>query len=233
MKIKTLKEQYEILKKYFPEHKFEEPKELPKLPEGAEGWFLIPTLRGTYQEALQKVLDAIKEDRGDNFVSYPDISKIEGYIQNNLVLDCPRAGDFFVYPAQTGERYRRKSVKEVRDNLPKNEFLLNSYEVGCILLSHSERLSKCENLWIDCAGDKYTGGDGGFSHAPCFYFYDGLVRFGMGWVDSADSYYGSASAFLSKIDDRGLDTFDALSVESRLKDLEEKVDNLWRWRENH
>jgi hypothetical protein len=229
MKIKPLKEQYEILKKYFPEHQFEEPKELPPLPEGAEGWFLVPTLRGTYHEALQKVLDAIKEDRKGNFVNYLNVSKIEGYIKKNIVCDFPRAGDFFVYPAQTGERWKGKSVEEVRASLSENEFALNSYEVSCILLSHPERLKEIEDLWINCAGDKYLDEDGDFSNAPYFCFGGGEVRFDAGWVGY------SATAFIpqSKIEPQELETFDKLSLEKRIENLEEKVDNLWKWRENH
>ena len=54
-----------------------------------------------------------------------------------------------------------------------------------------------DDLWIDCAGDKYApGADGDFSSAPLFYFGGDRVEFSTDWFDVAIDDDGSSSAFL-------------------------------------
>jgi len=93
-----------------------------------------------------------------------------------------------------------------------------------MLLSHPERLSSYTDLWIDCAGDEYApGADGVFSDAPLFYFDGGRVRFDAYWFDSANDYYGSASAFLPQkrdLNTRKLEPVESLTLESLLGELE-------------
>lgn len=205
MKIKSLQQQYKALKKYFPKHKFSRP-ELPPLPENAEGWFLIPVVRENYARQLQKVLDAL-EDRKE-FKNYLDVEEIKNYPRLN-VDSLPKAGDFLVYPAQLGKRWQGKSVEEVRENLAENEFGLNSYEVGCLLLSHPALLkSDDDDLWLDCPSDEYPGAGGDFLVAPRFYFLDGKVKFVACGVVSPGGHCGSASGFVpqSKIEDGKVET---------------------------
>jgi hypothetical protein len=66
-----------------------------------------------------------------------------------------------------------------------------------MILTHSERLQRENDLWIDCAGDEYAPGvDGVFSRTPFLGFSGGLVVFAAGGSSHVRSFYGSASGFL-------------------------------------
>jgi hypothetical protein len=112
--------------------------------------------------------------------------------------EAQKGYDILVVVAQFGLRHRGRSVRRAREVMPKGtEFGLGAFEVGCMILTHPERLADYDDLWIDCAGNEYApGGDGDFSSAPYFFFYDGKVGFGAGWGGGASESYGSASAFL-------------------------------------
>ena len=205
MKIKTFSQQYKILHKYFPKHKFVEPKNLRTLPEYAEGWFLIPSLRGSYIESLKHALDCVSKQRGGKFVNWIADRMDNGHLRPIRLFyrNFPKnkwrisAGDYYVIAAQTGARWKGKSVKQVREDYSLDEFGLNSYEVACILLSHPERLEKDGDLWIDCPGNDFSpDADGDFSEAPIFLFHDGEVKLGTFWVGDASDCYGSASGFV-------------------------------------
>ena len=77
------------------------------------------------------------------------------------------------------------------------EFGLGAFAIGCMLLTHPERLQHSNDLWIDCAGDEFSpDGDSDFSSAPYFRFSDGKVKFAASYVGIAYDYYGTASGFL-------------------------------------
>ena len=79
------------------------------------------------------------------------------------------------------------------------EFGLGTFEVAVMLLTHPERLTDCNDLWIDVPGNEYSPVAGGhFDNAPYFSFNDGKVKFNVNWTDNANTNYGSASAFLPK-----------------------------------
>ena len=182
-------------------------KELPALPQGAEGWFAIPRwekVAETYNQAVEKVLDLIGKTR--TFTNYRKGELGPKYLRLSERTDVAlqmigekQKGDFLLIPAQFGLTHRGRSVRRVRMVYAPNEFGLGSFIAGCMLLSHPERLVQGEQLHIDCPGDEYSpDADGGFSDAPIFSFNDGEVRFRAGWYDYAYEYYGSASAFVSQ-----------------------------------
>ena len=178
------------------------------LPSGAEGWFAIPkwqTLAKTYGEAVQKVLDLIKQTRNGAFCNYR-----EGQLGPQNLRQSAKAvrayeklcsqqkdHDILVVPCQFGLRHRGRSVRRAREVMPTSEFGLGAFEVGIMLLTHPERLQHYNDLWIDLAGDEFSG-DGGdsFGRAPYFYFNVDGVKFGAYDVSYAYAYCGSASAFL-------------------------------------
>ena len=81
-----------------------------------------------------------------------------------------------------------------------NEFGLGAFAVGCMLLTHPERLVRWEQLHIDCGGDEYDWlADGDWSRCPCFSFGDVRVEFSANGVDCADQSFGSASGFLGSV----------------------------------
>ena len=181
-----------------------------KLPEDAEGWFLVPRwekIAPTYGEAVQKVLDLIKKTRGGRFYNYR-----EGRIGPQFLRQSEKSAaawrkigeeqkdhDVLVVPAQFGLLHRGRSVRRAREVMFDNQFGLGAFAIGIMLLTHPERLQHYDDLWIDCAGDEHSpGGDGVFSDAPIFIFYDGKVEFDANDCGHYDEYYGSASGFLAQ-----------------------------------
>lgn len=208
-KPKSIAQQVLTLKQLFPELDMSDmtDADLGALPEGAEGWFAIPrwqSVASTYGEAVEKVLNLIKRTRNGKFYNYR-----EGQLGPNHLRESDKAvktwktiaeaqnnhGILFV-PCQFGIRHRGRSVRRAREVMNSTEFGLGAYAVGVMLLTHPERLTQYNDLWIDCAGDEFSEGDGVFDWAPCFLFYDDGVEFGAGYVDDAYENYGAVSGFL-------------------------------------
>ena len=202
-------EQTNILRQLIPGIGFADEKIAQQpLPANAEGWFAVPrwqSLAKTYGEAVQKVLDLIKKQRHGNFHNYREKKIGERYLRQHertarkleTLADQQKGYNILVIAAQFGLRHRGRSVRRAREVFMANEFGLGAFEIGCMILTHPERLQHYDDLWIECAGDEYApDGDDGFSSAPFFCFRGGLVRFDAGWSGNAISCYGSASGFL-------------------------------------
>ena len=226
--VKPICEQLVALAKHFPGLNASPvlacSKELPGLPQGAEGWFAVPKFEKvakTYNEAVEKVLDLIGKTR--TFSNYRKGNLGEKYLKLSertavalQMLGEKQQGDFLLIPAQFGLAWRGWSVRKVRYNYVLNEFGLGSFIVGSMLLSHPERLVQWEQLHIDCPGDEHSSGadgqfdrapvflfyggkaDGQFGRAPVFLFFGGKVEFLADWTGSAYEHCGSASGFLSQ-----------------------------------
>lgn len=178
------------------------------LPENAEGWFAIPRwekVAPTYGEAVQKVLDMIKQTRNGAFHNYREGELGQSQLRQSAksmsvfqkLGDEQKDQDILVVPAQFGLRHRGRSVRRAREVMNANECGLGAFAVGIMLLTHPERLKHYDDLWIDCAGDEFAPDAGGvFSRSPCFVFGDGGVEFGARGVGRACDYYGSASVCL-------------------------------------
>lgn len=207
---KPFAEQNARLKELFPEElgkaTFDTAIEGEVLPPNAEGRFLIPDWRliaKMYPEAVQKVLDKIKEVRGSLY-NYRDGSIDEAHLRQHAkkeemfrqLAEAQSGHDLRVIAAQFGLRHRGKSVRRARVVMFGGECGLGAFEIGIMLLTHSERLENVDDLWIDCAGDEFSpDGVGDFSKASCFKFCDDRVSFGAYGVCGSGGYFGSASAF--------------------------------------
>jgi len=207
-KVKGITEQTKILRQFFPGIGYADEKlaEQP-LPLNTEGWFAIPRwqkVAKTYGEAVKKVLVLIKQQHQDKFYSSADKFGEQYFRQHERTeIKLWALGyqqedyDIMVVPAQFGLRHRGRSVRRTREVFTANEFGLGAFEVGCMLLTHPERLISYHDLWIDCAGDEYCpDADGDFSFAPYFFFRGGVVGFGASWFGLGFSDFGSASGFL-------------------------------------
>jgi hypothetical protein len=127
------------------------------LPENAEGWFAIPRwekVAPTYGEAVQKVLDLIKQTRNGAFYNYR-----EGELGPNQLRQSAKAKsvfqklgdeqkdqDILVVPAQFGIRHRGRSVRRAREVMNANECGLGAFAIGIMLLTHPERLQHYDDL---------------------------------------------------------------------------------------
>jgi len=211
-KPKGITEQTSILRQLIPGIGFADEKlaEQP-LPPHAEGWFAIPrwqSVAKTYGEAVKKMLYLIKKQRKGKFFSWCESQLGPQYLRQHKrtakklkTLGHQQKGfAILVVAAQFGLNHRGRSVRRAREAFTANEFGLGAFEIGCMLLTHPERLRHYYNLWIDCAGDEYIYSDvGDFSLAPHFCFiWDGRVEFSTRRFDRAVSHYGSASGFLAE-----------------------------------
>jgi hypothetical protein len=175
----------------------------------AEGWFAIPkwqTMAQTYGEAVQMVLDKIKQTRDGKFYNYCKNLLDPKHLRQSAksekaweaIAEQQPKHDIMVVQAQFGLVHRGRSVRRAREVMSANQFGLGAFAVGIMLLTHPERLQNYDDLYMDCAGDEFRPeADGGFGGAPCFDFRGGGgVEFGTSWVSDASARCGSASAFL-------------------------------------
>lgn len=161
----------------------------------------------TYAEAVVNVLDAIKQARNGKFHNYHDgqinDQRLRQSTKTEAVFaklgDEQKDHDILVVAAQFGLRHRGRSTRRVREIMQANEFGLGAFAVGIMILTHPERLSYFDDLWIDCGGDELDcpGAVGTFSCAPCFSFNvkGGQVEFGSRWYNLSDDEFGSVSGF--------------------------------------
>ena len=179
------------------------------LPPNAEGWFAIPRwekIAPTYNEAVQKVLDLIKQTRDGKFYNYREGQLGPKQLRQHSRMvavfqklgDEQKDNDILVVPAQFGLRHRGRSVRRAREVMQINEFGLGAFAIGIMLLTHPDRLNHYDDLYVDCAGDEFDDPVSGdrFDLAPYFYFSGGKVKFGANWSDIARSDFGSASGFV-------------------------------------
>ena len=148
-KPKGITEQTNILRQLFPGIGFADEKlaerEVPKNAD--DGWFAIPkwqSLAPTYGEAVQLVLNKLKETRNGAFCNYlkgelgPDqlrqSAKTASVFQK--LAEEQNGFDILVVAAQFGLRHRGHSVRRVREILLGNEFGLGAFAIGIMLLTH-------------------------------------------------------------------------------------------------
>ena len=181
-------------------------KELPQLPSGAESWFAVPRVEKvakTYNDGVELVLGLIAKTRSfynhrKGYLGKKYLRLSERTATALEMLGAQQKGDFLLMPAQFGLTHRGRSVRKARINYAAHEFGLGSFIIGCMLLSHPERLIQWEQLHTDAAGDEFDpGADGRFDFAPCFFaFNDDRVEFGAHPVFYAREVCGPASGFL-------------------------------------
>lgn len=191
-------------------------KNLPELPVGSEGWFAVPSVdtiamkhfpevtdpADKYCRAVQLVHTRIADSR--LFYNYYERQITSAHLRVhtrtahalNLIAEN-QSGDILIVAGQLSMRHRGRPVCRARKVFVSNEFGLGSLAIGSIVLTHPERLVRCEELYMDCPGDEFSSGaDGSFSRAPSFGFRGGGVGFGARWVGIAFGNCGSASGFV-------------------------------------
>jgi ribosomal protein S16 len=218
---KPIADQIKALAKIFdldPSHAIEFAKNLPALPEGAEGWFAIPSVDALAKKHFPEVTDPVQKycqavqlvhakiAASRSFYNYREgqitPAQLRVHARTAHALDLiaeTQKGDILIVAAQLGMRHRGKSVRRAREVFVANEFGLGSLAVGSIVLTHPERLVRWEELDMDCSGDEFSPvADGDFSESPCFDFGDGEVGFDTYFVGGPGDGFGSVSGFLSQ-----------------------------------
>jgi len=161
--IRSVAEQVKILLKYFPNLDASHVQELVsgELPVGAEGWAVIPKPNkiGTYHEAMRKIINLLpdvctfKEWR-EGKMTEKHLRLEEKTAQAHAWL-IEQPGDFWVFPIQFGKRWAGHSVRNAQVRFADNEFGLGPYEIAILLLTHPERITRTDQLYIGCAGCEY------------------------------------------------------------------------------
>ena len=215
---KPIEQQIKAIAEIFgldPAQTLEYAKKLPVLPEGAEGWFAIPSVDAlaqkhfpevtdsaeNYCRALQLVHQKIAESR--SFTNWRngqiDTAHIKVSLRTQEMMQKiaeQQKGDILIIAAQIGKRHGGRSVRRAREVFVVNEYGLTSVAIGSIVLVHPERLVRWEELDMDCSGDEFSdAGDGQFGHAPFFDFGD-EAGFGTHGVSDAGGRCGSSSGFV-------------------------------------
>jgi hypothetical protein len=180
-----------------------------QLPEGAEAWFAIPrwqALASTYNEAVQMLIDTLTTKRrfsnriigklGDKFLRPTERSKLA----QGILCEQQQGSDILVVAAQAGMLHRGASARRTRVSMAGNEYALGVFAIGCMLLTHPERLSTGEALMIDCGGDEYSvRGDHTFDRVPLFDFDMAGIEFSIFYEDRARNLWGTPTGFLYKL----------------------------------
>ncbi len=199
-----------------PTQALEFAKNLPTLPEGAEGWFAIPKVSAVakqqfpaitdkaeqYCEAVKLVHTKLAESR--SFYNYRNGEIVPSKLRQHARtmdflehLESEQQGDILIIAVQYGMRHRGKSVRRARETFASNEFGLGAFAIGCMALVHPERYVRWEELDTDCAGDEFAPyADGDFSESPLFCFNVDGLKFDTCDVSFAYDSYGSVSGFI-------------------------------------
>jgi hypothetical protein len=209
-RVRPIEAQVTDLKKVFPAlGSCQEKLARRPLPDGAEAWFAIPrwqALAATYNEAVEMVLAALASRRrlsnriagklGELYLRHSERSKLA----ESILGDQQPGNDILVVGAQAGLLHRGCSARRTRIALAGNEYCLGVFAVGCLLLTHPERLSSGATLMIDCGGDEYSvRGDRTFDRVPLFDYDIGGIDFSIFYDDRARNQWGTPTAFLYKI----------------------------------
>jgi hypothetical protein len=218
---KLIQEQIKSIATLFgldPSHAYEFATSLPQLPEGAEGWFAIPSIEAVAKKHFPEITDPaeqycqvqimILKMLGESrlFHNYRggqiNSQSLRMHTRTAHALDLIKEvqkGDILIVAGQLGMGHRGRSIRRARELIVRNQ---NQYGFdgiigGSIALTHPERFVRKEELDIDCPGAEFKpSGEHEFSHTPIFSFHDGKLKFGARRVAFANDYYGSASGFL-------------------------------------
>jgi len=179
-----------------------------QLPNHVQGFYALPKwhmVADTYQNAVEVIHSAISESRKGNFINHCKGEHISGVFQEAYHNICgleklyikQKGFGVMVVPAQLGELYRGQSVDVAEELFSKteDEFGLNAFDVGVILLTHPELLQNEKDLWIDCPGDISSGDCYEKKHTTSYRFGDGKLLFVANESGASHRNYGSATAF--------------------------------------
>jgi hypothetical protein len=212
--VKPIAEQLILLMRYFP---YLDPfptmayaKKLPQLPEGAEGWFVIPKpekIARHFWEALDLAFEHLTTACDGAFTNCREgkigselLRPTDEYEMATEKLSARQPGDFWIIPAQLGIKHCGRSTRRAQEMFAPREFGLGPYEASIVLLTHPELLQKNSDLRIDCPSARFKDNpnvDPAFVNIPCFaVLSSGELHFGSHCVSHYNGSYGTATGFL-------------------------------------
>ena len=130
---------------------------------------------------------------GPAFLRQSDRTKLAERILAEQQPGC----EILVVGAQAGLLHRGCSARRARVVMATNEFGLSAFALGCMLLTHPERLSHADTLMIDCSGDEYSiRGDGVFDRVPLYDYELSGIEFSIFYEDRARNLWGTPTGFM-------------------------------------
>lgn len=179
------------------------------LPEDAEAWFAIPrwqALAPTYGEAVRLLIKVLEKrrkfsDRLTGNLSPKFLRQNErARMAEQILFEQQPGSEILVVAAQLGLLHRGCSARRARVVMASHEFGLGSFAMGCILLTHPERLSRADTLMIDCSGDEYSlRADTIYDRVPLFDFDLSGIEFSVFYEDRARNLWGTPTGFTVNI----------------------------------
>lgn len=177
------------------------------LPEGAEGYFAIPRwekIADSPAESVATIVSKLSSTR-------PVMNLREGYLKplymrphirtaNMLLKLCQEQEehDILIVPAQFGLRHRGRSARRGRQIYTREEFGLGAFAVGCMLITHPDRMRHWEHLQVECSGDECGELDYEARYSvPVYEFGERMVEFRTRSRADFNVHYGSATGFLT------------------------------------
>lgn len=191
-------------------------KQLPELPVGAEGWFAIPKLSAVakanfpevtdvdeqYRRALALVFEKIGNSRPyknylEEEIPFSNIKQTSRTVEYFKKLEEQQPGDIIIIAAQQGKLHRGESPRFSVESFAQNEFGLNTFALACMALTHPERHSKANKLYVNCIGDEYIAflKDEYFA-CPVILFYDNEVELDFNSADDPLARCGAGTGFI-------------------------------------
>jgi hypothetical protein len=209
-KVRPIEAQVTELKKYFPKlGSCMEKLGRKPLPDGAEAWFAIPSWQAvapTYNIAVEMLIDILASKRrfdnrivgklGAAYLRQSERTKLA----EKILAEQQPGTDIHVVAIQAGLLHRGCSARRSRVVMATNEYGLGAFALGCMLLTHPERLCNADTLMIDCSGDEYSiRGDGVFDRVPLYDYDLSGIEFSIFYEDRARFLWGTPTGFMVQV----------------------------------
>ena len=193
-------------------------KVLPKLvlPDGAEGWFARPKIDAVAKQQFPKVTDKeaqyclslnliismigtmqpMFEKLHKDHLNKKHLRRAKKTIDAFATIYSQQQGDIMIIPAQFGMRYHNTNKYEVMKTMPDNEFFLDAFTVGCMIMTNEHRFMSPDDLGVDCPGDEFdTQGFSDFKYISSYGFFLSAVAFNTCRATTRSPQYGIATGF--------------------------------------
>jgi hypothetical protein len=159
-------------------------KNLPVLPEGAEGWFAIAKVTSVAKKNFPAKTDPREQYIWSTNMSTKGMLCNSQEAMSKKFRQNPRTasfmknlceeqkGDILIVPAQFGFRYAGKSpyLAEEIYSESANEFGADLVAAACMTITHPERFSMKNSLNVDCPGSEFAPDEQGYTEIPALDF---------------------------------------------------------------
>lgn len=168
----------------------------------SDGWFAIPhwsQIGMTYHEAVMKVFEVLSnlKERKGAYIAYESSLLVKETEEKTAVMEKlfhQQETKNVIIQAQLGKQHRGRSARRMNAVMSPIEFPLGIYEIGIILLTHTDRLMLVDDdIHILCSGSINHGDSAQVMNVGC---YEGQFRLQSQNNSFFEKNTGVASGFL-------------------------------------